>query len=104
MRRPEPRWIVRETEPGTSPDDVAALARRLGVPQLVARLLWLRGQREEAPARAFLQPRLADLQPRLLQRKMDRRNRTGRRVRGRNGKIADDRHMLRANGRRRRRR
>jgi single-stranded-DNA-specific exonuclease len=42
-------------------DDVRSLASRLAVPPLVARLLWLRGMKETLPAKAFLQPRLADL-------------------------------------------
>jgi single-stranded-DNA-specific exonuclease len=63
LRRPEPRWIVRETGPGGAEAEVQALARRLSVPALVARLLWLRGHRGDAEARAFLSPRLSDLRP-----------------------------------------
>ena len=37
------------------------LARRLRVPDLVARCLWIRGHRSQPEAATFLQPRLADL-------------------------------------------
>ncbi len=54
-------WVLRD---GTGPEDeVAALARSLDLPPLVARLLWMRGQTTTSRARRFLTPRLADLSP-----------------------------------------
>ncbi|MDJ0973805.1 MAG: single-stranded-DNA-specific exonuclease RecJ [Planctomycetota bacterium] len=44
-------------------DGIAALRRDLDLPELVARLLWIRGQRTSSRARRFLSPRLADLSP-----------------------------------------
>lgn len=55
-------WVIRDT--GSAPADaVAALRRELDVPNLVAELLWNRGQRTPSRARKFLRPRLADLSP-----------------------------------------
>lgn len=63
MRRPDPRWAVRALPDAATPDAVEALGRRLGVPRLVAHLLWQRGWADEDRARAHLAPRLADLAP-----------------------------------------
>ncbi|MHC5011148.1 MAG: single-stranded-DNA-specific exonuclease RecJ [Planctomycetota bacterium] len=63
MRLPEPRWVVSPIPTSALEEDIPALARSLGVPALVARLLWLRDLRDPETARAFLSPRLADLRP-----------------------------------------
>ena len=46
------------TPDSATPDAVEGLARRLGVPRLVASLLWQRGWADEERARAHLTPRL----------------------------------------------
>lgn len=68
MRLPDARWALKP-EPAGAP---AALAARLGVAPLVARVLHQRGLSEEASARAFLAPRLADLGSPLALPGMDR--------------------------------
>ena len=57
------RWVLRPLDTEHLREDIPALARRLGVPPLVARLLWLRDLRTDSRARSFLSPRLADLSP-----------------------------------------
>lgn len=52
-----PRYAV----PTVAEDEVAALAGRLVVAPLVARILWLRGHRDPAAAAAFLSPKLSQL-------------------------------------------
>ena len=56
-------WLLRAVEDEASAQEIPDLARRLTVPAMVARLLWLRGIRNEARARRFLSPRMADLSP-----------------------------------------
>lgn len=63
MRVPDMNWQLRSIESHALEDDIPGLARTLGVPPLVARLLWLRGIRTESRARRFLSPKLADLSP-----------------------------------------
>ncbi len=63
MRVPDTTWALRPIEPDALETDIPDLARTLGVPPLVARLLWLRDIRSEPRARRFLSPRLADLSP-----------------------------------------
>jgi single-stranded-DNA-specific exonuclease len=63
LRIPENRWNVATVETEAVEDHIPALASRLGVPRLVAHLLWLRDLRTMDAARAFLSPRLADLVP-----------------------------------------
>lgn len=72
MRRPENRWNVAPIPPAALDEEIPALARTLGVPALVARLLWLRELRSLEPARAFLQPCLADLSPPSILPDVDR--------------------------------
>jgi single-stranded-DNA-specific exonuclease len=62
LRRPDPPWTVRPPPEDALAAEIPALARRLGVPVSVARILWMRGHREEGAARRFLSPRLADLE------------------------------------------
>ena len=62
MRIPQNRWRVASVPPTALEHDIPALARRLGVPELVARLLWQRDLRDPQEARTFLTPRLADLE------------------------------------------
>ncbi len=60
-------WAVRATPDEPTRAAVDALAGRLSIPSLVARLLWQRGLVEDLPAQSFLAPRLADLRsPSLL--------------------------------------
>jgi single-stranded-DNA-specific exonuclease len=59
----EVRWHLRPIPDRDLSEHIPDLARRLTVPPLVARLLWLRGIRTESRARSFLSPRLADLSP-----------------------------------------
>src|SRR5262249_54590787 len=63
VRLPAPRWAVRPLPEGATPQAVEDLARRLGVPRLVAHLLVQRGWTDEERARSLLAPRLADLAP-----------------------------------------
>jgi single-stranded-DNA-specific exonuclease len=63
----ESRWTIPETPPAAS----APLAAALGLSQPVAEVLWQRGYRDEASARAFLRPSLADLHPPEALRDMD---------------------------------
>ncbi len=58
-----PLWVVEQVDAEASSREIPALARELGLPTLVARLLWQRGVREPSRARKFLSPRLADLSP-----------------------------------------
>jgi single-stranded-DNA-specific exonuclease len=53
------RWVVPEVPAG----EARALSDALGAAPVVGRLLWLRGVRTPAAARAFWTPRLADLEP-----------------------------------------
>ncbi len=62
MRIPQNRWRVAPVPSSALEHDIPALARRLGVPTLVARLLWQRELRDPEEARDFLSPRLADLE------------------------------------------
>ncbi len=52
-------WVV-AVAPG---DETRALAKDAGLSPLAGRLLWLRGIRTAAAAKAFVDPRLADLEP-----------------------------------------
>ena len=65
MQLPDARWALRRMPADATPDLVEALARKLGVPGVVAGLLWQRGFADEARARSFLAPRLQDLAPPL---------------------------------------
>ena len=60
------RWALRAPTEGATPAAVEALAARLRVPTLVARLLWQRGLCEDARAAAYLAPRLSALTSPLL--------------------------------------
>lgn len=62
MRIPQNRWRVASVPPTALEHDIPALAGRLGVPSLVARLLWQREFTDPEEARSFLSPRLADLE------------------------------------------
>jgi single-stranded-DNA-specific exonuclease len=63
VRVPEHRWIVKEVPADAEAESIPALARALHVPELVARLLWLRDLKDEDTARSFLAPKLQDLEP-----------------------------------------
>jgi len=63
LRVPLNRWQVASVPPTALEAEIPALAGRLGVPPLVARLLWQRDLRTVEAARTFLSPRLADLEP-----------------------------------------
>ena len=54
------------------PAELAALARRLRIPNAAARILWNRGYRDPAVAARFLDPRLEDLHDPFLLKDMDR--------------------------------
>ncbi|MCB9829011.1 MAG: DHH family phosphoesterase [Planctomycetes bacterium] len=56
-------WRLPEGADQASDEQAAALARRLGLPTTVARLLHQRGFGEEVTARTFLDPRLEHLRP-----------------------------------------
>ncbi len=62
MRAIESRWILANIDEPAETEGIPALARRLGVSPLVARLLWLRNVRSAEQGRSFLSPRLADLE------------------------------------------
>lgn len=66
--RPAARWTVS----GSSPEDIAALARDLGVHRLLAGVLTARGVKTQQEARLFLRPPLSSLHNPLLMRDMDR--------------------------------
>ncbi len=59
----ETRWTLAEVDADAETAAIPALARRLGVPLLVARCLWIRELGDPSAARSFLQPRLAELTP-----------------------------------------
>ncbi len=56
-------WAVRPLDPGAIGGPIPLLAKALDLPALVAQLLWVRGVTDEARARWFLRPRMADLLP-----------------------------------------
>ncbi len=60
---PQTEWRLATPDEPENEEQIRSLADRLGVPPLVARLLWLRGIRDEPRARSFLTPRMADLSP-----------------------------------------
>ena len=60
---PQVEWRVRTPDEEGHDTHIRSLASSLDVPPLVARLLWLRGIRDEPRARSFLNPRMADLSP-----------------------------------------
>ena len=62
MRPVESRWVLATVDERAAREEIPALALRLGVPSLVAHLLWLRGVRSAPAGRSFLAPRLADLE------------------------------------------
>ena len=72
MRIPQNRWRVASVSPTALEQDIPALARRLGIPELVARLLWQRELRDPEEARTFLSPRLADLESPAVLPDMDK--------------------------------
>ncbi|MCS7305969.1 MAG: single-stranded-DNA-specific exonuclease RecJ [Thermoguttaceae bacterium] len=51
------RWRIRPYDP----EQLAWLERAVGIPPLIAQLLWVRGIREPASARCFLEPKLSAL-------------------------------------------
>ncbi len=57
------QWVIREVDDASASEEIATLRHDLDLPELVARLLWIRGQTTSSRARKFLSPRLADLSP-----------------------------------------
>ena len=66
------RWVFPQPADAAGEVAIAALAQELRLPSVAARILWSRGFRDVAGARAFLNPRMEDLHDPFLLRDMDR--------------------------------